>query len=100
MITLTEILNELALFRDGVDMGKQPDRYDLLRFIDELEIGLNDVAHKHEDNMSDMVDELRLAMGWQDEYLSQLDHAERHIEWLENEFADDIVDVDKYERAC
>ena len=99
-MTIDAILNELARFRDDIDMGKMPDRYDMLRFIDQMDIDLANAAHAVEDEVSDLRDEVRLAMGYQDQYLEQLEHAERHIEWLEHEFEAEIVPVDKYERAC
>lgn len=99
-MSLRAIVKDLDAMRERVLMGETLDAYDMAKFLEITAIEIETEDKEIADVEADLRDEVRLAMGYQETYLEQLEHAERHIEWLEDEFSDEIVECDKYERAC
>ena len=100
MISIKSVSKELDLLKTEIELGHEMDRHDWSRLIERVVCQLEELSVEHERTEADLRDECREAYGWQDQYVEQLDHAESHIKWLEDEFADQIVECDKYERAC
>lgn len=100
MITAITIAKELDALRTEIELGQEMDKHEWSRLLERLSCELDELNTDIARTEMDLRDECREAYGWQEQYQEQLEHAERHIEWLEHEFADEIVAVDKYERSC
>lgn len=98
-----DIVTRLDEIRDDVKLseyshGKPIDIYELAKELEILAKEAWDVHVEREARVDELRDEARDAYNYQETYLEMLDHAEAHIKWLEEEFQDEIVEEDKYER--
>ena len=99
-MTFTCLVRELDQLRERIEMGETIDAYDMAKALDVLACDVIEMGRDHAATEQDLRDEARDAYMYQEIYQEQLDHAEQHIAWLEQEFADDIVECDRYERSC
>lgn len=99
-----DIVTRLDEIRDDVRLseyshGKPIDIYELAKEIDILAQEAHGLHIENINRIEELNDESRDAYDWQNRYLEMLLHAEEHIQWLENEFHEEIVKEDKYERS-
>ena len=100
MISINSVARELDALRTEIELGQTLDTHEWSRLLERVTCELEELSVEHERREADLRDESREAYGFQEHYLEALENAERHIEWLEDEFSDEIVECDKYERAC
>ena len=99
-VEMEDIVKEIEAMRETIKYGGHVDAYDMEKWLDLLAGQVEEADRDIGERLQDAEDEARDAMMYQETYLNALHHAERHIEWLEHEFSDEIVAVDKYERDC
>ena len=95
-----DVVKVIDAMRDEIKLGHTPDAYDMTKWLDDLAMQIIEGDDHVGELLEDAEDQARDAMNYQETYLDMLHHAERHIEWLENEFEEQIVPVDRYERDC
>lgn len=97
---LEDIVKAMDAMRDEIKLGNQPDAYDMQKWLDEMASEIEYADEKLGEKIEDAEDEARNAMTYQEIYLETLQHAENHIAWLEEEFSEEIVECDRYQRQC